>query len=194
MNSVAFASWTISYSNFVASDTAEEIVYETTQEVLDRLKTDKDRLEQEPEYIKTIVRELIVPNMDFMTMSRLALGNHWDQLEQAKRECFSIGFKNLLVERYAHILLSYRKQDISYQSAKPFGEKDHVSVIQTLTRPNVKPLKIEYPMHPVVDSWEVIDLVIDDVSLIRTYQKIFSKEIKQNDLNSFITSFDECDV
>ena len=172
--------------------TADEIVFNTTQEVLNRLEVDKERLEKEPEYIQVIVRDLIIPHMDFMTMSELALGSEWGSLSDTDKDCFSQGFKNLLVERYAYVLLSYRKQDINYQSAMPIGEKGNVSIMQTLTRPDVKPLRIEYPMRPDGDSWKVIDLVIDDVSLIRNYRKMFNKEVEQKGLDSFVKSFEEC--
>lgn len=190
---ILFSLFLFIYFDVAIALTADEIVYETTQEVLNRLEVDKERLKEEPEYIQTIVRELIVPNMDFTTMSKLALGKHWDMLNEYEKSCFSHAFKNLLVERYAFVLLSYRKQNISYQSAKPIGEKDYVSVIQTLTRPDFKPLTIEYPMRPDADSWKVVDLVIDNVSLLRNYRKMFNKEIKYQGLKGFVYSFQECE-
>jgi phospholipid transport system substrate-binding protein len=182
----------ISHISVAIGLTADEIVYETTQEVLNRLEIDKDRLQAEKKYIKVIVRELIMPHMDFNTMSALALGGNWDILNGGKQACLSRGFKNLLVERYAHVLLSYRDHNIFYQTAKPIGEKDYVSVIQTLTRTETKSSTIEYRMHPDGNSWKVADLLIDNVSLIRNYRKIFHKEIKQNGLVDFIKSFKEC--
>ena len=182
----------ITISSYVVAESADQIVFDTTEEVLNRLQVDRNKLAKEPEYIKTIIRELIIPHMDFITMSELVLGNRWNELNQNKKECFSNGFKNLLVERYAYILLSYKQQNISYQSAKPIGEKGNVSIIQTLTREGVKPLIIEYPMRPDANSWKVIDLVIDDVSLIRNYRKMFNKEIKHTGLENFVGSFQEC--
>lgn len=180
------------YFNMAVALTADEIVYETTQEVLNRLETDKARLKTEPEYIQVIVSELIVPHMDFNTMAALTLGKHWKELTDIEQACFSNNFKNLLIGRYAYILLSYRNQNIHYQSAMPIGEKDYVSIIQTLTRPDVKPLTLAYPMRPEKDTWKVVDLVIDDVSLVRTYRKTFNKEIKVEGLKEFIKTFQEC--
>lgn len=179
------------YFNVAFALTADEIVYETTQEVLKQLEINKDKLKDEPEYIQVIVRELIIPHMDFDTMSALALGDSWNKLSAIEQDCFSNAFKNLLVERYAYILLSYRNQDIQYQSAKSIGEKDYVSIKQTLTRPNVKPLTLEYPMRPDNDTWKVVDLVVDDVSLIRNYRKMFNKEIRQQGFEEFIKSFEK---
>ena len=183
----------ISHISVAIGLTADEIVYETTQEVLNRLELDKERLQTEKKHIKVIVRELIMPHMDFKTMSALAWDN-WEILNGGKQACLSRGFKNLLVERYAHVLLSYRNHDIYYQTAKPIGEKDYVSVIQTLTRSETKSSTIEYRMHPDGDSWKVADLLIDDVSLIRNYRKMFNKEIKQEGLVGFIKNFKECSL
>lgn len=182
----------IFHINIAVGLSADETVYETTQEVLNRLRIEKDRLKAEPEYIQEIVRELIIPHLDFSTMAALTIGKNWDILNSDIQDCFSHGFKNLLVERYAYVLLSYRKQDISYQSALPIGERDYVSITQTLFRPEVKPSTIEYRMRPDDDHWKVVDLVIDEVSLIRNYRKMFNKEIKQQGLTDFIYSFEEC--
>ncbi len=172
--------------------TADDIVYETTQEVLKRLEADRAQLKADPNHIKKIVHELIIPHMDFKTMSALVTGDNWQEFDDQMQNCISQGFKNLLVERYAYILLSYRDQDIAYQSAKPIGKKDYVSIIQTLMRPEVKPLTIEYPMRPNGDSWKVVDLIIDDVSLVRNYRKIFDKKIKHQGVYGFAASFPEC--
>jgi phospholipid transport system substrate-binding protein len=184
--------YSISYISVAVGLTADEVVYETTQEVLNQLEIDKDRLKTEKEYIKVIAREVIMPHLDFNTMSALTLGDNWEILNGGKQACLSRGFRNLLVERYAHVLLSYRGHDINYQAAKPIGEKDYVSVIQTLARPETKPSTIEYRMHPDGDGWKVVDLLIDDISLIKNYRKIFHKEIKQQGLVDFINSFKEC--
>ena len=180
------------YFNMVMGLTADDIVYETTQEVIKQLESNKDRLKTEPEYIQVIVREIIVPHMDFETMSALAVGNHWNTLSELEQACFSNAFKNLLVERYAYILLSYRNQNIHYQSAESIGEKDYVSIRQTLTRPDSKPLTLEYPMRPENNTWKVVDLVVDDVSLLRSYRKMFNIEIKQRGFTEFIKTFQEC--
>lgn len=171
---------------------ADEIVYETTQEVLNQLDLNKERLKQEPEYIQTIVRDLIVPHMDFATMSAITLGSTWKELNTDEQNCFADSFKNLLIERYAYILLSYRNQNIHYQSAKPIGEKGYVSMKQTLTRPEVKPLTLEYPMRPDNNSWKVVDLVVDGVSLLRNYRKMYDKEIKDSGLPAFIKAHQNC--
>jgi phospholipid transport system substrate-binding protein len=188
------AAFLISNFSLAIAESADEIVYKTTREVLNQLEINKQRLEKQPEFIKEIVRNIIVPNMDFDTMSALALGDSWNKLTDIEQACFSNSFKNLLVERYAYILLSYRDQNIHYQSAAPIGEKGYVSIVQTLTSPDAKPLTLEYPMRPDNNDWKVVDLVVDDVSLIRNYRKMFNKEIKHQGFAGFLKNFLECNL
>ena len=170
----------------------DEVVRETTREVLNRLEMDKDRLAADPEYIKVVVRELIVPHMDFRTMAGLVLGKDWGVLSDPVKNCFSKGLRNLLVERYSHILLSYHKHNISYQPAVSIGSQGYYSVTQTLTRDDRKPLTIGYPMRRDEEGWSVVDLVIDGVSLVKSYRITYEKEISEQGLAEFIYSFQEC--
>ena len=172
--------------------TPDEIVQATTEEVLHQLEKDKERLQAEPDYIKVIVRNMIVPHMDFDTMAGLILGKDWSILSDDIKECFTSSFRNLLVERYSDILLSYRDQDIHYAPARPIGNQGYVSVLQTLRHGDRKPLTIGYPMSPDGDKWSVVDLVVDDVSLVKSYRLMFEKEIKNIGLADFIHGFQEC--
>ena len=172
--------------------TAEQAVEETTLEVLDRLQQDEARLEAEPDYIKTIVRELIIPHFDFYTMTRLVLQDNWDNMSEVEQDCFLNGFRNKLVERYAHILMSYDNQSITYQVARPIGELDVVTVEQTITRSGTKPLPINYPMRFQDDEWKVVDLVVDGISLLKSYRGTFQREIDADGLHTFINGFQEC--
>jgi phospholipid transport system substrate-binding protein len=172
--------------------TAEETVQESTQEVLDRLQTDRDKLESNPKYIQVIVEELIVPHFDFATMSHLVLGKHWHEISESRQICFIHGFKNLLVRRYADIFLGYDDKIIAYQPTEPAEEEDVVIVKQTITRPGEEPFFIEYPVRSGENGWKVIDLVVEGISLLKSYHGTFQSEINKQGLQTFIDSFQEC--
>jgi len=175
------------------TSTAEETVRESTQEVLDRLQSDRDKLESNPKYIQVIVEELIVPHFDFVTMSHLVLGKHWHELNESEQICFIHGFKNLLVRRYADIFLGYDDKIISYQSTEPAGEEGVAIVKQTITRPGEEPFFVEYPVRTDDYGWKVIDLVVEGISLLKSYHGTFQTEINKQGIQVFIRSFQECD-
>jgi phospholipid transport system substrate-binding protein len=171
---------------------AEDAVRKTTDEVLRWLNMDRDELRKDPEYLEILVQELIVPHFDMDTMSELVLGEHWEKINERQQACFTNSFRNMLVERYARVLLSYNNQSITYEPAKPIGEKDYVSVRQTITRDGAKPLPIEYPMHPDGKGWKVVDIIIDGISLIKSYRNSFNDEIHMLGLEGFLRTYPEC--
>ena len=174
--------------------TAEDTVRESTQEVLDRLHTDQDKLESNPKYIQVIVEELIVPHFDFATMSHLVLGRYWHEINESQQICFIHGFKNLLVRRYADIFLGYDDKIIAYQPTEPAEEDGVVIVKQTITRPGEEPFFIEYPVRPGENGWKVIDLVVEGISLLKSYHGTFQSEINKQGLQAFIQGFKECNA
>jgi len=174
--------------------TAEKTVRESTQEVLDRLHEDRDKLDSNPKYIQVIVEELIVPHFDFATMSHLVLGKHWHEIIESEQVCFTHGFKNLLVRRYADIFLGYDNKIIAYQPTEPAGEDGVVTVRQLVSRPGEEPFFVEYPVRPDEDGWKVIDLVVDGISLLKSYHGTFQSEIHKKGIQGFINSFKKCNA
>ena len=173
--------------------TEENIINETTAAVLKQLNENRDRLKSEPEYIKQLVNKLIIPHFDFELMSELVLGSYWQKFEKPQQSCFASGFRNLLVERYAYILLSYDDHEISYSDAKYIGNKGYKLVTQTISREGAKPLPIGYAMELKDGEWKVVDLIIDEISLLRSYSGMFQSWIHTQGRDYFINNFSECE-
>ena len=169
--------------------TPEDTVRDTTDEVLARLEQDRAELEAHPEHLQMLVQELIVPHFDFDTMARLVLSRYWRNISDPDQIRFISGFRDMLVERYAYILLSYRDRSITYEPVKPMGDRGYVIVKQIIKSEGRPPLPIEYPMRPLEDGWKVIDLVVDGISLVANYRKIFQEEINEKGLEDFIRGF-----
>jgi len=171
---------------------AEGTVRDTTAAVLEQLNENRARLKSDPDYIETLVRELIVPHFDFALMAQLVMGPWWEKFDLPQRTCFIHGFRNLLVERYAYILLSYDNQNITYDAAEKIGSEGLHLVRQTISREGVKPLPIEYAMEKINGDWMVADLIIDGVSLVRSHRGMFQSRIHTQGRDYFLTTFPEC--
>ena len=179
-------------STIVGAAEVDEVVRDTTSQVLQQLAEDRASLEADPEIIQQVMNELITPHFDFELMSELVLGSHWQALDDSKQTCFVSGFRNLIVERYAYILLSYDNHEITYESTIDLGDKGYKLVRQTITREGVTPLPIDYAMEQAAGTWRVVDLIIDGVSLVRNYLGMFQSQIHIQGLEYFIDNFPVC--
>lgn len=177
----------------LANQRSEEgTIRDTTTSVLVQLNENRARLEEEPEYIQELVRKLIVPHFDFALMSQLVMGEYWKHFDLEERQCFVAGFRNMLVERYAYILLSYDDQKITYTAPQDIGDRGLRLVRQTISREGAEPLPIEYAMEHLDGEWMVADLIIDGISLVRSHRGMFQSRIMTQGRDYFIKSFPQC--
>ena len=172
--------------------TPKDTVKATTEEVITRVEMDIDKLKLDPSYIQVIVYDLIVPHFDFNTMAKLVLERNYSKMDESQIECFTLAFKNLLVTRYADIFITYGEHQIIYESEKKIGDKDYVSVRQIIMYEGVGPVHVDYRMRPVQSGWKVVDLSIEEVSLLKNYRVSFLNEIKEEGLQKFLNKFEEC--
>lgn len=175
----------------VANDSEpEKTVHEVTLAVTTKLANSAERLKQESDYVKTIVADLVLPHIDFPTLAAASLSSHWEELSDGERRCVTDGFRERLVERYARFLLDYEYTNIMTERLDTVSR--YVYVAQTATTPHPQPLDIKYKMEFLDGAWKVVDLIIAEVSLVRSYEVSFGEEIEQVGIGDFLRTFPRC--
>ncbi len=169
-----------------AAPSPDMVVKATADGVIDRIKTQRAELEANPEKIYDVVNELIIPNFDFVSMSKWVLGKNWKAATQAQRNEFMEQFKTLLVRTYARALLEYSDQEIKYFPVEQKPNSNLAVVKTELTSSSAQPFPVAYRMHQKNEQWKVVDVAVDGVSLVSTYRGSFATQIKKNGFDSLI--------
>ena len=99
---------------FAAAAEPDVLVHQTTEEILKRIKSNKDAYAADNKKLYAMVDELVVPHFDFTAMSKLVLGQNWRNASAAQREGFTKEFRDLLVRTYSTALLKYTNEEIIY--------------------------------------------------------------------------------
>jgi len=96
-------------STFVQAEDhpAQALVENSIVLMLDILENKKAEIESDPEYLQTQIDELIVPNLDFETMTKLAVGKFWKQADADQRTELVDEFQTLLLNTYTGALSLY---------------------------------------------------------------------------------------
>ncbi|MGH8120448.1 MAG: MlaC/ttg2D family ABC transporter substrate-binding protein [Gammaproteobacteria bacterium] len=168
------------------AQTAEDIVRSTSDQVIARLKSDREVLKTRPELIYDLVDELILPHFDFISMSKWVLGQNWRKATTEQQEIFTIQFRTLLVRTYAKALLEYSDNEITYYPVKDNPESNLVVVKTEVAQTGSSKIPINYSMHVKDGEWKVVDVAINGISLVSTYRGSFATEIRTNGLDALI--------
>jgi phospholipid transport system substrate-binding protein len=166
-----------------------ETVRHTTDEVIARVKDEKDALRAEPAKMYGLVSEMIFPHFDFNVMSQFVLGEQWKAAEEAKRAAFVEQFRKLLVRTYAAALLEYSDQSISYPENSPQAANAKTAVVrQDISQPSGTALPVVYRLHNKKGDWKVFDVAVDGVSLVKTYRSSFTSILKEGGIDKLIAT------
>lgn len=173
--------------NVLAAVSPQELVQRTAEEMLTKLRVEKQVIEQHPERIYELVNQIVLPHFDFERMSSWVLGKHWRAATPAQKERFVTQFRTLLVRTYAKSLSEYTDSKISYLPMRPSPQEDQAKVRTEVDQPGGFPIPIDYELYRKGDEWKVIDVTIDGVSLVTNYRSTFASQIRQDGLDKLIT-------
>lgn len=168
----------------MAEISAEELVKQTADDVLNTIKSDKDIQAGNQQKIFALAEEKILPNFDFERVCRLVLGKNWKTATPEQQAVFQKEFRSLLLRTYAVALGKYRNQVIEFKPLRAEPDAKNVSVKTQILQPGGQPIAVDYSLVKVEGGWKVYDIVIESVSLVTNYRSQFSNEIRTNGLDS----------
>lgn len=168
----------------MADISAEELVKQTADDVLNTIKNDKDIQAGNQQKIFALAEEKILPNFDFERVCRMVLGKNWKTASPDQQAMFQKEFRSLLLRTYAVALGKYRNQVIEFKPLRAEPDAKNVSVKTQILQPGGQPIAVDYSLVKVDGGWKVYDIVIESVSLVTNYRSQFSNEIRTNGLDS----------
>lgn len=172
--------------------TPEHTVSELTAQMTEHLSASAELLESNPDSVNTIFSDVVLPNFDFHTLTADTLAAYWADLSNPERNCISSGFRALFAARYARFLLDYDYTRIETIPVNNSPDQKIVYVTQVVMMQNPKPLSIKYKLKLFNDQWRIIDLIIDNVSFVKSYEMSFSDDIAKVGIGDFLRSFPQC--
>jgi len=169
----------------------EEIVRQTSDQMLAELTHRKQELQASPGKIYDLVEHVVLPRFDFQRMSRLVLGKYWPRASDSEKSAFVNAFREMLVRTYATALLNYSGQEIVYLPVQRNASSDEVTVNTQVQSSGALPIPIDYRLYRDGDDWKVFDVSIDGISLVSNYRSSFASQIRRHKLSGLIQKLEQ---
>jgi phospholipid transport system substrate-binding protein len=137
------------------------------------LKTESAKATQKKK-IESIASDMF----DFAELSRLTLGFNWKKLNDKQQEEFIALYRAIIENAYMDRILSYTDEKVIFD--KEIMITDNKAEVQSRIITSSAEIPIYYRMLRNNGNWQVYDVIIEGVSLIKNYRAQF-KEILLKD-------------
>ena len=175
---------------------AQEVVEDTLNKMLDVYQENPDRFKSDPKFLRSEVQELIVPHIDFETMTKLAISKFWRQADKNQHEVLVTEFTTLLLNTYTAAIAQYSgkkvdRDQIVFEPFRPSDREDRAEVKSKFVQPQGDDLTAVYKLRDKGGEWLIYDIVVNDISLVTSYRSAFSSEIEKGGIDGLIKTLKE---
>ncbi len=165
---------------------AQALVKDVTDRMLEVLDKHAAAGQIDVEQVKDELDDIVLPHLDFVTMTKLAVGHYWRQASDEQKRTLVTEFQNLLVRTYTTSLDEYQDEKLEFLPLRPSPHDDRVTVRSRVLRPDGPPIAVNYGMRHDDGEWKVYDIVVEDISLVTTYQSQFSSTVQRDGIAGLI--------
>ena len=170
---------------------AETSPYVLMQQASDKLfadiKNNQAKIKKDPNYLRTIVRNDLLPYVQVNYAGSLVLGSHFKSTTPEQREKFFKAFSDFIEQAYAQVLTAYTDQNIQIEPAKEVGDKNLVSIrVNIMQNGGQAPIKLDFKWrkNSKTGEWQAYDMVAEGVSMVVTKQNEWSGILRQQGLDA----------
>lgn len=170
---------------------AETSPYVLMQQASDKLfadiKDNQAKIKKEPNYLRTIVRNDLLPYVQVNYAGSLVLGSHFKSTTPEQREKFFKAFSDFIEQAYAQVLTAYTDQNIQIEPAKEVGDKNLVSIrVNIMQNGGQAPIKLDFKWrkNSKTGEWQAYDMVAEGVSMVVTKQNEWSGILRQQGIDA----------
>ena len=131
------------------------------------------------------VKELIWQWFDVQEMARRSLAGHWAKRSEEERKDFAELFGDLFVESYTRLVVDHLgDQRVIYLPESVDGS---VATVPTkFLSKRDEPSFVDFALFRRDGIWAAYDVVIDDVSIVKTYRTQFNKIIQTQSYEALV--------
>lgn len=149
-----------------------------------RLKAPEMKLIRRNEVFK-----IVEDRFDFTEMSKLSVGEFWQQMSDARQKQFEVAFAGLLESTYITRIERYTNEKVVYGPERLKGENDYS--VHTEIVSNGKSIPVDYLLHKVGNQWLVYDVSIEGLSLVSNYRNLFADAIRHGGFDNLMKVLEE---
>lgn len=170
------------------------LMQQTADKLFGDIKASQSKIKADPNYLRTIVRNDLMPHVHVKYAGQLVLGKNLSAATDAQKDAFFNAFGQFIEQSYAQVLTQYSNQKVEIESEKPLGDKTIVSIrVNVLQSGNAQPIKLDFKWrkNSRTGEWQAYDMAAEGVSMVATKQNEWSGILRQKGIDALTTQVAE---
>ena len=169
---------------------AEDTPYDLTQKVSAKLfsdiKANQSKIKQDPNYLRTIVRQDLMPYVHVKYAGSKILGQNYKTVTQEERDRYFAVLDKYIEQVYAQVLTMYSDQSIQIGKMKEESASLATVNVKVAQPNNQPPLNVDFYWYKnsKTGQWQVYDMTAGGASMVNTKQQEWSPIIRKQGLDA----------
>lgn len=156
-----------------ASNPAIDFVDHLADQILQEVVTsDKSKAEKE-----RLFHDAFTEAVDLKGVGQFVLGTAWKKASEEERADFLDAFTDLTVKTWANRFDAYSGQEIVFQGSRN-AERGQIYVDSVIQ--DKQPVEVIWRLRPSKDTYKIVDIIVEDVSMVSTYRNDYRAFLQQN--------------
>lgn len=182
---------TSAQAELIRDDNPYVLLEKLANKTIQRIEADRGLIDQDINHIRVIIREEMMPYVDYVYAAKRVLGRNLTQTNEQQRNEFYTVFRDYLITTYAGAFTQYdeTKHTIEFGDAGRFEDDSRMVVVHTRLIENGRPpVRLDFKMRfdNNEDLWKAYDLVVEGVSLLNSKQAEINAVIRSNGIDGTI--------
>jgi len=165
---------------------AQALVESAIMDMLSFLEENLEEAKANPKVLQAKVDEVVVPHIDFKTMTRLSVGKKWKLADQDQQLELVNEFQALLLNTYTTAMTEYGGEKIDFERFRPEKRDDRAVVRSSFNQAGSSPVPVNYKMRDK-SGWKIYDIEVAGLSLVNNFRQKFTDEINRNGIDGLLT-------
>lgn len=174
-------------STAIAETNPYVLMQQASDKLFSDIKANQGKIKQNPDYLRTIVRNDLLPYVQVNYAGSLVLGSHFKSTTPEQRDKFFKAFGDFIEQAYAQVLTAYSSQQIQIEPAKEIGDKNLVNIrVNIIQTGGAAPIKLDFKWrkNSKTGEWQAYDMVAEGVSMVVTKQNEWSSILRQQGIDA----------
>lgn len=161
-----------------------EMIETVAQITFKRFSDENREIKNDPNILKTIVREELMPYINYKYSAFKVIGSQLKKTTEEERDAFVPVFRDYLVTSYAQVFTLYDNQEVQFFPGQDLAGKTIVAVNTRVIMKGRENIDIAFKVRKnrKTGEWKAFDMVAEGVSLLDSKQAELSSIIRQKGL------------